>query len=246
MFYEKGIDISNNKSMFNFLNEHFRYATLNTWNRLFSIANNVKVYNLRLTGDEYAVLRYLNKINYQTINDMIDEWEYEHPGYTVGFNGRSAGYIVLYNKGNMASVIPEELDGYDTYEDWKSDIKGWGYNVSDFHDKLVELTKLVQDFDKLCDKLRDYCDKLSTRDLLKDVIEENVICFNELYEDDLKALGIPELVVDEKGRVDATKVARYHALYDALLRILDERESGFEIEAILIEPGDFVYVNYKG
>ena len=48
MFYQKGVDISNTKSMFNFLNNHFTYDTMNSWNGLKSIANNVKVYNLNL------------------------------------------------------------------------------------------------------------------------------------------------------------------------------------------------------
>ena len=48
MFYKKGVDISNTKSMYNFLKNHEKYDTLNSWNGLKSIANNVKVYNLKL------------------------------------------------------------------------------------------------------------------------------------------------------------------------------------------------------
>ena len=29
---------------------------------------------------------------------MIEDWEAEHEGYEVSFNGRSGGYLVLYSK----------------------------------------------------------------------------------------------------------------------------------------------------
>ena len=98
MFYRTNIDICNDKQMFNFLKGHFRYDTMNSWNRLQSIANNVKIYNLKLDGDCWVALSMLNKDNYFTVNMMIEDWEDEHPNYKVGFNGRSGGYLVLYNK----------------------------------------------------------------------------------------------------------------------------------------------------
>ena len=87
MFYRK-VNKNNNKEMFEFLKEHFKYSTLNSWNNLWSIANNVKVYNL---GLDYKILELLELDNYFTINTCIEDWENEHEGYTVGFNGRSGG-----------------------------------------------------------------------------------------------------------------------------------------------------------
>ena len=43
MFYKKGIDITNAKQMFEFLKGHYMYDTMNSWNGLKSIANNVKI-----------------------------------------------------------------------------------------------------------------------------------------------------------------------------------------------------------
>ena len=32
MFYKTGVDITNDKQMFNFLKDHFTYPTMNSWN----------------------------------------------------------------------------------------------------------------------------------------------------------------------------------------------------------------------
>lgn len=242
MFYEKGVDISSCKSMFNFLNEHFQYPTLNSWNCMYSIAHNVKLYNLGLTGDPWKVLKFLESQEYQPINDMIEDWECEHSGYSVGFNGRSGGYIVLYNKDNMLNVIPDDINGWETYEDWKSDIKGWGYNVSDFLYKLRELTKLVRDFDKLCDALRDYCDQLSTRDLNKDVLEYHIDMFNQYYEADLEQFGASSLTVAEDGLVDITDIYGYKALLEALTRECEE--DGYTLEFQHTDDGR-IFIKYE-
>ena len=71
MFYKKGIDITNAKQMFKFLRGHYMYDTMNSWNGLKSIANNVKIYNLKLDGDAWNALRYLEDDNYFNINMMI-------------------------------------------------------------------------------------------------------------------------------------------------------------------------------
>ena len=165
-FYQTGIDITNAKSMFNYINNHFTYFTMNSWNQLKSIANNVKLYNLDLDGD------YCNAIDFifdecdsgslqSQINDMIYDWEREHPGYVLGFNGRSSGYLVIYNKDrdghtNCRSIVPDCLLGYDTYKEWKASVKESWYDecIKDYIPILRETTKVIRDFDKLCDELR--------------------------------------------------------------------------------------------
>lgn len=243
MFYKTGVDITNDKSMFNFLNNHFTYNTMNSWNRLASIANNVKVHKLNLKGDCWAALAFLQKDEYFNLNEMIHEWESKHPGYECGFNGRSGGYLVLYNKGNNLGVLPDELVGYDSYEDWKSDIKGYGYRVCDFHNTLVEYTKLVQDFDRLCDQLRDYVDELSVRDFTIDSMEDNIDRFNDEYYDDFETLNFSLLEVDSEGKVDVTEVKTLKALYEALLRSLDQKDLGYKL--IETEDDDKYYLQYK-
>ena len=101
LFQKAGVDICSPKSMFEFINNHFTYYTLNSWNGLQSIANNMKLYNLGLEGDWTAVLDYLYDeedigcIGFQ-IRGLVEEWEAKHPGYSLGWNGRSGGYLVIY------------------------------------------------------------------------------------------------------------------------------------------------------
>lgn len=152
MFY-KYVNKKNNKEMFYFLKEHFRYWTLNSWNRLDSIANNVKIYKL---GLDYKILELLELDNYLTINTDIEDWEYEHKGYKVGFNGRSGGYLVLYNENNNSSVLDSYLEN-ENYEDFKEEVKEYYGSLKEYHNELVRQVELVQDFDKLCDSLLEEC-----------------------------------------------------------------------------------------
>jgi hypothetical protein len=120
MFYKTGVDITNDKQMFNFLKEHFEYYTMNSWNRAQSIANNVKIYNLKLSGDCWTALSLLEADEYDTIKMMIYDWERDNYGYSVGFNGRSGGYLVLTGNGSFNHVLPDDILDNDTYEDYKN------------------------------------------------------------------------------------------------------------------------------
>lgn len=220
MFYKKGVDISNARSMYEFITNHFIYWTLNSWNSLESIANNVKIYNLKLEGDEWEVLHALERDDYFTVNSMIEDWEYEHKGYKVGFNGRSNGYLVLYNESNNSSVVPDHLYGYESYEKFKQDYTYYYGTMQDAKYELRECTKLIQDFDKLCDKIRDYVNELSKRDLKTDYLKEVVEAFNEHYYDDLKELGYKELEVVD-GKVDLNQIKKLQCLSDAFLNMFD-------------------------
>lgn len=173
LFQKAGVDICNPKSMFEFINNHFTYYTLNSWNGLQSIANNMKLYNLGLEGDWTTVLDYLydeediGGIGFQ-IRDLVDEWEANHPGYSLGWNGRSGGYLVIYNHDrrngtvNFRNILPEDLTGFDNYEDFKEAIKDYyGWNVKDMIPELREYTELIRDFDKLCEDLRDLANEYS-------------------------------------------------------------------------------------
>ena len=175
-FYKTGVYITKAKEMFDFINEHFTYYTMNSWNQLQSIANNVKLYNLNLDGDWGVAMDYIFSENdigdlQFEINMMIKDWEADHPGYLVGFNGRTSGYLVLYNKDNNRSVVPDCLLGYDTYEDWKQSVKESWYHecVCDYLPTLRETTKLIRDFDRLCDDIRALVNEYSKMDYQADV-----------------------------------------------------------------------------
>ena len=108
MFYKTGVDITNDKQMFNFLKEHFVYPTLNAWNRCESIANKVKIYTLALSGNCWNALDHLNSGEYDTLSFMIQDWEREHPTYEVYFNGRSGGYLLSYNGAKIINYETKE------------------------------------------------------------------------------------------------------------------------------------------
>ena len=229
MFYVKGIDITNDKQMFNFLKDHYQYYTMNSWNGLKSIANNVKVYRLNLSGDCYNALTFLQDDDYFTINMMIEDWEVEHRGYKVGFNGRSGGYLVLYNANDNKTVLIDEVEYNDDYEGYKEMCREYFGSVKAARYKLVEMVKLVQDFDKLCDQLRDYVNELSTQDFAVRALERTVDLFNEYYSDDLTYLGYSELTVED-GKVDVSEIKQLDCLYETFCRMANKKDVGYKLE----------------
>lgn len=231
MFYKSGLDITNDKQMFNFLKDHFTYYTMNSWNGLKSVANNVKIYNLALSGDCYTALEFLEEDNYFTINMMIEEWEAEHKPFKVGFNGRSGGYLVMYNSDNNRSILPEDIDECVDYEEYKRYCKEYYGGVKYNHSDLVYYTKLVQDFDKLCDELRDYCDDLSNLDFAKTTMEEIVYRFNDTYYDDLVYLGFSDLEAKD-GIVDVSEIRQLDCLYEAFCRLANRSDLGYTLVAV--------------
>lgn len=229
MFYKTNIDITNDKQMFSFLKNHFTYSTMNSWNRLESIANNVKLHRLNLSGDWCVVYDLLNNGEYDNIQSMIEDWCYEHKGYRVHFNGSSNGYLVLYNNDDNDNILPcsvTESDDYSQYKEW---CKYYGYTVKENRSELQWYTKLVRDFDKLCDDLRDYCDSLSKLKFEVVEMEKTVYDFNECYADDLELLGFEPLVCDSEGRVDCFDIRGLQCLFEAFLRTAARPDSSYKV-----------------
>ena len=229
MFYKKGVDITNDKQMFNFLKEHFTYYTGNSWNIGESIANNVKLYNLELSGDWTTVLSFLESDEYESINTMLQVWENKHPGYMVGFNGRSGGYLVLWNENNRYSILPEDIDSCEDYEEYKRYCREFYGSVKANHSDLRFYTQLVQDFDKLCDKIRDYCDGISNLRYEDIAMETTVELFNDYYGDDLEYLGFDYLECVD-GVVDVEEIFSLSCLKDAFLKFADRRDVGYSLQ----------------
>lgn len=99
------------EEMIDFLREHFRYHTMNSWNNATSYARNVKLHNLGLTRDQrdraYDII-YAEGA-YDEINAILHAFDAAHEfRYQMSFNGRSGGYIVLYEGGQKPS-------GYQSY-----------------------------------------------------------------------------------------------------------------------------------
>ena len=182
MFYN---EMKTLEEKFEYVKNHCMYYTMNSWNGAKSIANNVKIYNLKLDGDKWLAFDRLVENEYYVVNQMIKDWEYQNPNYTVGFNGSSGGYLVLYNKNNYRNVL---YDIYDqTYEEALEN-----ESKEDLEYKVESDYKIVKSFDILCDDIREYVNKLS-------------IMTNEEYygiddESSFTVMNIEIEVVKEKGK----------------------------------------------
>ncbi len=237
MFYKPGVDITNDKQMFNFLRDHFEYYTASSWNGIKSVANNVKLYNLDLSGDWGVALSLLEAGEYDEISWIIHEWEREHRGYKVSFNGRCGGYLVLTDNGSNRTVLPEAITNSVDYEDYKSYCREYYGSVKANRWELVEYTKLVQAFDRLCDELRDFCDELSRQSFEFIEMQKAVDQFNDEYEDDLEYLGFDYLKMDNEGAVNVSEIFALKSLADAFIRICLAhcKEYGYDLDWIDVD-----------
>jgi hypothetical protein len=85
--------------MIAFLRGHFRYYTMNSWNRSKSYARNVKIYRLGLTHElEMKAYDFIETPGaLEDITQIMHDFDENHDHvWQAGFNGRSGGYIVLY------------------------------------------------------------------------------------------------------------------------------------------------------
>lgn len=101
MFYQK-VDKRNRKAMCSFLQGHSRYFTMNACNRSTSYANNVKIHRLELPASiRDRAYRMLEVDEYHwEVEDILEEWAATYDQrWQAGFNGRSGGYLVLYQGG---------------------------------------------------------------------------------------------------------------------------------------------------
>ena len=228
MFYTTGVDICNTKSMWNFLKNHYTYYTLNSWNRQKSIAHNVKLYNLNLEGDWTVAMNYLFDesdagLLQMYIDDEIREFEAKYPYYEVASNGRSGGYLVIYDKQGHGSIIPDCVDDYDTYEEFKEEVKsGWnGYRVSDFDRELRDAVEIVREFDKLCDRLRDLVNEYSKKSFDVDKLEDALTRFSDQYGDDLELLSLEGPVLED-DRVKLNDIDDFNAFMQCFFECFGE------------------------
>lgn len=158
--FSKNVDLESRDDMLAFLRDHLKYFTMNSWNRIRSYANNVKLRNLeipdKLMDKAYEFIGAERNAYYKLcVDELIYEFMME-TGYTAGFNGRSSGYIVMYD------TKKENGRTYVCYQDSvdESDIDEWSDK------ELRDRVTLVQRFDRLCDDIRE---------LFIDCLEKSVI-----------------------------------------------------------------------
>lgn len=93
------VDMRSRAAMTDYLTNHFRYYTASSWNRSTSYACNLKIDRLGLTVDcerkMYDLIETQEFIYLQ--NKLLHAFAREHDyRWQAGMNGRSGGYLVLY------------------------------------------------------------------------------------------------------------------------------------------------------
>ena len=97
--FSESVDLRSRKEMTDYLRNHFRYPTMNSWNQATSYACNVKIHRLDLESETESKL--YDMLDTQEFFDLraetVDLFNQAHGfRWQAGFNGRSGGYLVLY------------------------------------------------------------------------------------------------------------------------------------------------------
>jgi len=106
------------KDMIAYLEGHFRYNTMNSWNQSTSYAHNLKIHNLKFPskviesrGRDIVCCEDAAGA-FDGPNQFIREFTDAQGGaYTAGFNGRSRGYLVLYHSTRRPSQYTHRCTG---------------------------------------------------------------------------------------------------------------------------------------
>lgn len=151
----------------NFILKHDTYYLMNSWNISRGYSIKVKIYSMGFNKDIETFAYSCLDVGsfYNGINDILeDKTEYLKEKYkrnnrsniSIGFNGRSGGYLVLYGLLNkyMGSQIYDE---YYLRQMSLTDIK--------------DIYNLLKDFDSLKQEIKEYVEDLYKNN----TIEEEVI-----------------------------------------------------------------------
>lgn len=112
-FFWERVDKRSRRAMVEFLTEHFRYDTGNSWNRSTSYACNMKIDRLGLDGETVDRLFDLIQIPafFDRLSCLTHQFDVRHEyRWQAGWNGRSGGYLVLY----QGELKPSEYRSYCT------------------------------------------------------------------------------------------------------------------------------------
>jgi hypothetical protein len=184
-FYRK-VNTRSRSAMTAFLEGHRRYNTMNSWNRTTSYANCVKIHRLDLTQaqmDKAWSMLDMTEV-FDALRDILTAWGIAHEWqFQVAFNGRSGGYLVLYQGAlDYQNAKTAECDVCRKLTWHKTNVPcttsgcpgtlavlakprpqivtypGRGLDGdADFADwtldQLQDRVRLVQDFDRLCDEV---------------------------------------------------------------------------------------------
>ena len=113
--YYKEVDKRYKKTMGKFLRKHFRYNTMNSWNRSTSYANNIKLHNIDKPDDvdnnTWWEMLWITEWQ-EKLSDLFEDFGRKYNWqWQAGNNGRSGGYVVLYKGG----IKPSDYKSYCTH-----------------------------------------------------------------------------------------------------------------------------------
>lgn len=164
--FNKTANITTMEDKYNYLKNHKQYWTMNSWNYLKSVANNVKIYNLELTNDqEQAIYKFMEE-DYDTYADSIMDQLLllikKHNLRNIFFNGRSSGYLVLgdqeYHNGNALGDLFAKYDSIEAYKEHLTEYDELSeLEANDLIQQVIDRDfDLVKRFDQVCDELRQF------------------------------------------------------------------------------------------
>ena len=100
--FSQPVDLRSRSDMTRYLQNHFRYDTMNSWNAATSYACNLKIHKLGLCHEIESKLYDMLQIQdfFDAQQELMDAFAEAHQfRWQVGMNGRSGGYLVLYDGG---------------------------------------------------------------------------------------------------------------------------------------------------
>jgi len=164
--FQTHVDCSSRQAMVDFLSSHFRYDTMNSWNRSTSYAHDIKIYRGIGLPDDIDDVKWDMVFHEEWgdhligLLDLFDEC-HDH-NWQAGTNGRSGGYLVLYQggrkNGKIVSYPGRSVDQGEDFHDW--DI-----------DQLRAKVDLVCDFDMLAaDLVIEFADFCRTYNVVEETI----------------------------------------------------------------------------
>ena len=143
--FETKVDRRSRRAMIAFLTTHSRYHTMNSWNGSTSYAHCIKLTRLPLPNElDDTAWQMLEMPEWHAhMSDLLDVFAIVNDqNWQVGTNGRSGGYLVLY-QGKREDNNRVVCYAGRSVDDNPSDFDEW--DMDDLHARV----EIVRDFDRL-------------------------------------------------------------------------------------------------
>lgn len=154
------------KELINVLLGASKYPTMNSWNGVYSLSRNIKLYNLGLNEkqEELAYSIICREVETNIIGDILDDYsqkllEKTNHRYTLGINGRCGGYVVMYKVVDYESPYKYKiacgegfLSGYTEegdFDDWSYTELNDAYKILKIFNSIVD--DMIEDFKYMLD-----------------------------------------------------------------------------------------------